>query len=137
REGVECWLPAHRPANPASPGGVEGAGDQIDALQRGLVGREVPACPHGPTVSGVEALDGVRGADDAPDLDVVVEEGDELFPRRAPEVDDGWVTGAPLVGELVEADRGHVRVDRGVDRLEVAGQLVPVAAAGVAGRGPH
>src|SRR5918994_790252 len=34
REGVERWLPAHRPAGPSAAGGVEGPGDEVEALQR-------------------------------------------------------------------------------------------------------
>jgi hypothetical protein len=59
-EGVERWLPAHCPAGPSAAGGVKGSGDQVEALQRGLVGREVPGCPNRSAVAGVERLDRVR-----------------------------------------------------------------------------
>src|ERR671914_175624 len=45
-EGVDHGLPPDHPSRRACPGGVEAAGDKIQALQRGLVGREVSACSH-------------------------------------------------------------------------------------------
>ena len=45
REGVQCRLPAHRPAGPAASAGIEGSGHQVQAFEGGLLGREVPANP--------------------------------------------------------------------------------------------
>ena len=102
REGVEGGLPAHRLAGLGASGGIEGAVDEAEAFQRGLVGEEVSPDPHGPAVAAVKAFDGVRAVDDLSDLDVVVQEGDVLLPGRAPELDDGRIASAPLVGKLLE-----------------------------------
>ena len=59
REGVESGFPARRPAGLAPAGGVEGAGDEVEAFQRGLVGREMSPGSHSSAVAGVEAFDGV------------------------------------------------------------------------------
>ena len=56
----------------------------------------------------------------------------KLLPRGPPQPDDRRIAGAPLVGELLKAQGGHLGVDRGVDRAQVTGQFVPVLAAGVA-----
>src|SRR3954454_648226 len=83
-ERVQCRLPAHCPSCLTGALGVQGSGDQVEHLHRGLLVGEVAAGPYGATVAGVEALDRVRAAEDLSDLDVVIQEGDELLPRRAP-----------------------------------------------------
>ena len=67
-ECVESGLPTHRPSGAATTGGVEATSDKIQALQGGLLGREMPACPDGPPVSRVQRFDRVRGADHGADL---------------------------------------------------------------------
>lgn len=66
------------PASPATTGRVQRAGHQVQALRRGLLGGEVTAGAHvndRPRRAG----DSDRvGAEDTPDLDVVVQERDEL-----------------------------------------------------------
>jgi hypothetical protein len=47
-EGIQGGLPSHGPPCPSGPGGVKGAGDQVEALEGGLLGREVASgldCP--------------------------------------------------------------------------------------------
>src|SRR6185312_12311156 len=80
REGVECGLPPCHPACPTPAGGVKRPRHEIQALDRGGVVREVPPRPYRSPVAGVEGLDRVGRADDAADLDVVVQERDELAP---------------------------------------------------------
>ena len=41
----------------------------------------MPARFHGPTVTGVEAFDGIRGTNYFTDFYFVIEEGNEFFPR--------------------------------------------------------
>ena len=76
--------PAHDPSCSAPAGGVQRAGRQIETFQRGLLGREVASGADRPSVTGVQALDGVSGADDPSDLDVVVQERHELRPGGPP-----------------------------------------------------
>ena len=70
-ERVQRGLPPHGPSCLPGAFGVHPAGDQVQRLQRGLLGGEVPAGPDGPAVAGVEGLDGVGGEQDPADLDVV------------------------------------------------------------------
>lgn len=58
-ESVQRRLPSHRLPGSAPSGGVGGSGDEVQALERGLFGREVPPGPDRPPVAGVEAFDGV------------------------------------------------------------------------------
>jgi hypothetical protein len=44
-EGVQSGFPAQGPADFAAAGGVEGAGDQVEAFQGGMVGREMSSGP--------------------------------------------------------------------------------------------
>lgn len=100
RECVEGGLPSHRPACVAAAGGVQRPGGEVEALQRGLVVREVPSRADSAAIAGVERLDRVCAADHAPDLDVVVEERYELAPGVLPELADRRVLLAPLRVEL-------------------------------------
>jgi hypothetical protein len=79
-----------------------------------------------PPVTGVQRLDRVRGADDGPDLDVVVQERDELLPRVLPQPDDRPVPLASFLRQLVQRGPGRGGVHRGVDRLHVTLEGVPV-----------
>ena len=47
--------PAHGPSCLAGPGGVQASGDEVEAFHCGLLGREVPAGPDRPPVTGVQA----------------------------------------------------------------------------------
>lgn len=96
REGVERGLPPHGPSCLAPAGRVQGPGDEVEALQGGLFGREVPAGADGAPVAGVDGLDRVRRADDPADLHVVVQEGHELRPGVVPQPHDRGVPLAPL-----------------------------------------
>lgn len=51
REGVQGRFPSHGPSCPSAAGGVEGSGDEVEALQRGLFGREVSAGLDRPAVA--------------------------------------------------------------------------------------
>ena len=63
-ERVQRWFPPHGPSCLAFPGRVQGPGDQVEALDRGLLGREVPAGLDRAPVAGVQGLDRVSGTDD-------------------------------------------------------------------------
>ena len=71
RERVQCGLPAHHPACPSTAGGVKGAGDHIQTLQRRRLVREMAPGPHGATVAGVDRLNGVCRANDPSHLHVI------------------------------------------------------------------
>ena len=58
-ERVQRGLPPHGPSCLTLAGGVQRSGDQVQAFQRGLLVREVPAGPDRPAVAGVEGLDRV------------------------------------------------------------------------------
>src|SRR5581483_11295351 len=107
------------PFGSAASGRVEGPGDQVQALQRGLLRGEVPAGAHRPAVPGVERLDGVGTTDDPADLHVVVQERDELRPGGFPEADDGRVLATPRLRELVEAGRRGLLTGCGVHRPQL------------------
>jgi hypothetical protein len=106
RECVEGGLPSHCPACSASSCGVEGSGDEVEAFQGGRVVGEVPSRPDSASIAGVQGLDRVRGADHAPDLDIVVQEWYELALGVLPELADRGVLLAPLGVELREALTG-------------------------------
>src|SRR5450631_1951876 len=78
-ERVQGWFPPYGPPCLTGTFRAQGPGDQVQALHRGLLGGEVSAGLDRPAVSGVQALDGVRRADDLADLDVF-QERDELAP---------------------------------------------------------
>jgi len=52
REGVECWLPAIHPSPSTTPGRIEAANHQGEALEGGLAGAEVGEYFGGPAVDG-------------------------------------------------------------------------------------
>src|SRR4029453_6041823 len=83
-EGVEGGLPADGPSLSAAAGGIEGSQGEVEALQGGLVGREVAAGSDGSAEPGVERLDGVGAEDDLADLDLEGEERRELGPGVLP-----------------------------------------------------
>jgi hypothetical protein len=99
-EGVQHGLPAHRPSGPASPCRVQAAGHKVQALQRGLLAREMAPGSHGPPIAGVQRLDRVRGTDHLPDLDVIVEERDELVPGVTPQPDHRPVLRTPFLFQV-------------------------------------
>ena len=70
--------------------------DQVEQLQRGLVGREVAPGAHGPAQRGVQGLDGVRGVQDSPDLARERVERDDFAPGPSPTLSDGRVLPAPF-----------------------------------------
>ena len=97
------FVPVH-PSCLGGPGGVKGSGHEVEALEGGLVGREVTSGADGPAEAGVQALDRVRGADDPADLDVVepvAECGRGLAADPGP-VWSRWLAGSgePLVAQL-------------------------------------
>ena len=80
-EGVERGFPSVGPALLSLAGGVEAHDREVDALQRGRLGREVPAGVDCAPDPGVDALDGIGGANDRADFPVKLEERHELRPR--------------------------------------------------------
>lgn len=56
-ERVQGGLPPHGPSCLPGALGVHAAGDQVQRLERGLLGREVPAGTDGAAVASVERLD--------------------------------------------------------------------------------
>ena len=125
-ERVQGWLPPCDPSCSAFAGRVWRSGDQVDVLECGLVVGEAAAGSDGPAVAGVQALDRVGGADDASDLDVVVEERHELRPGVAPQPADRRVGLAPFLLELLEPGQRLGLRNGGIDRPQVVGDLVPV-----------
>lgn len=118
RERVQRGLPPHHPACPPAAGRVKRPRHQIQALQRGLLVREVPARPDGPAVAGVDRLDRVGRADHPPDLDVVFEERHELRPRVPPQLHDRRISSAPRGGELLEPVLRRLLGRGRIDRLQ-------------------
>ena len=97
----------------------------VDALQRGLLVREVAAGLDRPPDPGVDGLDRVGGADDPADLGVEAEERHELRPGVLPQPHDRRVLLAPGVGELGEPLQCGLLGRRGVDGLEDAWRSCP------------
>src|SRR6476620_9884775 len=62
-----------------------------------LLGREMPASPHCPSVAGVEALDGLVAAEDPPHFDLIIEERHDLGPGVVPESDDRPILLSPFL----------------------------------------
>jgi hypothetical protein len=88
-------------------GRVEGPQREVEALERGLVGGEVPAGPDCSSEPGVERLDGVGAEDHLADFDLEREEGHELGPGVLPEPHDPRVALSPGGAELDEAFLGR------------------------------
>lgn len=127
-ERVQCWLPPCGPSCLPEALGVQPAGDQVEALERGLLGREVPAGPNCPAVARVQALDRVGREENSSDLDVVGQERGEFLPRRPPQFGDRRVGLAPLLLDILERGPRGLDRRRRVDRLQVPRELVPVLA---------
>ena len=123
-------------ASAALPAGVEAHHGEVDALGRGGLVGEVPAGADGPADEGVDALDGVGGADDGADLGVEGQDRHELRPCLLPQPDDRRIPVAPSFGELGEPGPGSRLGRRGVDGLESFGDGVPVLPASIPKRGP-
>lgn len=83
-ERVQGLLPELGSAGPAFAGRVQGHHRETDALQRGLIVREVPAGLDGLANLGVARLDRVRGANDPADLPIELQEWHELGSRVLP-----------------------------------------------------
>ena len=86
----------------------------------------MPSCFNGPTVAGVQTFDRIGGANHFPDLDVIVEEGDEFFPRVLPQSDDRGVSGAPLFFQRLEGVPCSIGTGSGINGLQIAFEFVPV-----------
>src|SRR6266581_4248499 len=83
-------------------------------------------------IGGAGDNDRVGRADDGADLAVEGQERHELGPGVLPQPDDRRVLLFPGAAELGERVEGGGLGGGGVDRLEVFGELAPVALAGVA-----
>src|SRR3982074_3216694 len=95
-EGVQRGLPAVGPACAALAGRVQAHDREVDALECCLLVREVSAGADRAPAAGVDALDGIRGADDRADILVAVTERDDKFgPGVRPQPDDRRVAFLP------------------------------------------
>src|SRR4029453_10409554 len=83
-EGVEGGLPLVAPPPAAPAGRVQAHHRQVQALERGLLGREMPAGADRAAEPGVERLGGVGGGDDAADLGSKFRNGTTLRPGALP-----------------------------------------------------
>src|SRR6266852_6251181 len=92
-EGVQGGLPPVGPPLPAAAGGVQAHDRQVQALQGGLLGREVAAGVHRPPQPGINGFDRVCRADDRPYFPVEGKERDEFRPRVLPGVWLFWGDG--------------------------------------------
>ena len=110
----------------AKTGRVEASSHKVQAFECGLLGLEMPSRPDVPPVPSIQALNRVRAAIDFADLDVVVRERDELFPRVFPEPDDRTVLTAPPFGQIVQRGSGSTWVRCRIDRFDIALEHVPV-----------
>src|SRR5450759_2583117 len=97
----------------------------------GLPGREVTAGIYRSAEPGVNRLDGVCRADHRPYLPVESQERDKFCPCVLPESYDSGVAFLPLAGELGEQVERPGLGRRGVNRLEIFGDLCPVPFRGV------
>ena len=76
----------------------EVADGQVDQLDRRFISREMPSGFQAFPQPGVEALDGVGGVQDLPDLLWVREKGNDLLPGPVPDPANGGVFLAPGAG---------------------------------------
>ena len=132
------------PACPSSAGGVKGPGSQVEAFERRLLVREVPARTHGPAVTDVDrhrsrwwcrSPGGSRAS--------YSRNGTILRPRGAPELDKRRITLASFGRNLLEPVL-RCLLGRGcIDRLERLHNHVTVLPTGAtesiaeAGRSMH
>ena len=125
-EGVEGGLPPVGPALAAPAGGVQAHDRQVQALERGLLGGEMPAGVHRPPQPGINRFDGIGRADHGPYFPVEGQERHELGPRVLPQPYDSRVAFLPFPGELGEPVQ-RLGLGRGcVNGLEVFRDLRPV-----------
>ncbi len=82
-------------------------------------------------VAGVQGLDRVGGANDSPDLDVVVQERDELTQALSHNRTIAGNHGPHFVVNSVNRSRAAASVAAGVDRFEVPAHLGPVLTSGI------
>src|SRR5439155_4250319 len=92
----------------------------------GLLGREVSSGFDRLADLAVQRLDRVGRVDNTTNVGWKGEERDDVLPCLAPGLADHRVTLAPFALELSERVGGRVGVDRGVDRLQVLGDLAAV-----------
>jgi hypothetical protein len=114
-ECVERRLPLHRPSRSAFPGRVKRAGHEVETLQRGLLGGEVPASPGRSPVAGVEAsialVEQITRR-----ISTSWSRRHKLRPRPLPQGADRRILNGPSLSELVVAGLGGLLGGRGVDR---------------------
>src|SRR6267154_489854 len=101
-EGAEGGLPPVGPPLAALPGRVQAHDRHVEALEGGLLGREVAASVHRAAQPGVDRLDRISRADHRPYLAVEGQEWHEFRPRVLPQPYDSRVAFLPLAGELGE-----------------------------------
>jgi hypothetical protein len=76
----------------------------------------------------IERLDRVRCVDHATDLGRKRQERGHVLPRVKPRLGDHREPLIPFLVEALELELGGVGVERGVDRLEIAGDPLALAA---------
>src|SRR5258708_27714016 len=87
---------------PTLPGRVQARDRQVQALEGGLLGREVTAGVHRTPQPGIDRLDRVRRADNGSYFPVEPQERHELRPRVLPQPYNRRVALLPLPAELRE-----------------------------------
>src|ERR1700751_3258763 len=136
-ECVQGGLPPVGPPLAALPGRVQAHDRQVQALHRGLLGREVAAGLHRATEPAIDRLDGICRADDGPYFPVEPQERHEFRPGVLPEPYDSGVALFPFAAESGEPVQRLGFGRRGVNGLEVLRDLRPVPLRGVLERIPQ
>lgn len=113
---LESAVSTDRSSGASTCGAVEATSDKLQALQRGLLFREVTTSADSSPVSGVEGLDHASGADHFVYLDVVVQNQDGPLPHGLPEPNDhhpALALFAHQVDNSVDDPAGRLFADRG------------------------
>jgi hypothetical protein len=124
-------VPPVGPPLAALPGGIQAADHQAQALQRRLLGGEVPRVLTARRNRASRLSIALVVAITARILRIEVEEGHKLCPGVVPQLDDRRIAGLPLLAELDEPLECCGLGGGGVDRFEVTGDPGLVLAAGI------
>ena len=126
-ERVKRSFPALGPGAEFTSSVVSDIADgQVEDLQNGIVGGEMPAGFGDFAELIVQQLDSVGGVDDLADRSVEGQERREPFPVTSPQINDRWIHVAPLGLEMVEGVGSGVDVRRLVDGFERFGDGLAV-----------
>ena len=77
-------------------------------------------------VAGVQTFDRVCRTNHFPYFHVVIEEGNEFFPRVLPQPDDRGIPGAPFFFQRLKGIPSSIRAGSRIDGLEITFEFVPV-----------